>query len=662
MTSTMTPGTSGSLRSSADSSHGIVLPGKKESEAVQYVQGLLDTCKKGRWRFERQWYTNLAFYFGKQWLAWKNDQQPSTLNQLYEPPAPPWRVRLVANRIRPIIRNELAKIVKEHPTAFVVPSSTEDDDLMAARAGEAIFEHLHRVMRLDNVLRRAMFWNSITGNGFIKDYWNPHEPDYNEGPQGVMGKIICEPFSPFHIFVPDLQEEEIENQPAVLQVSAKTPEQVHTTYGVEVPADSHAGVGVIEQQFLTALGVDATQKSYVAVIEAHVRPCRKYPNGAMLAVTGDKYLAGKDGWIYEHGEYPYTKFGHVPTGRFYTDSVIEDLIPLQKEYNRTRSQIIEAKNRMAKPQLIAPRGSVDANKITTEPGLVIFYTPGFTAPQPIPLTPLPQYVIEELNRNIQDMSDISGQHEISKGQTPPGVTAATAISFLQEQDDTMLAQTIASMEAGIEKIGRHMLAHVNAFWTAERKVRVMGDNGVYETFVLSQKSLKGNTDLKIEAGSAMPRSRAAKQAFIMELGKMGWIDPNRAMKYLEMAETGRIYEEMQLDTRHAQRENLRMALGEGVPVNNWDNHQVHMEEHNKYRKKQEFELLAPEIQMFFEAHVQEHQIALGLPPGVNPEQFAAMQATAEADASMASMGGGAPGGELGPGPGSPEGAPPPPTE
>lgn len=658
MTSTMTPSTWGSHQKAADSSHGVVLPGKVESESAQYVNNLFEKAKKGRWKFEQQWYMNLAMYFGQQWLAWQNGASPS-LNKLYEPQAPSWRVRLVANRIRPIIRTELAKVIKEHPTAFVIPSSTEDDDLMAARAGEAIFEHLHRVMRLDRTLRRALFWNAITGNGFIKDYWNPNLNDYNEE---VKGRIVCEPVSPFHLFVLDLQTEEIEEQEAVLHVSAKTPDQVFAAYGKEVAPDSHGGAGVLEQKFLSALGIDDnSQAEYVAVKEAWIRPCRKYKNGAMIAVAGDTYLGGQDGWVYEHGEYPFTKFGHIPTGRFYTDSVITDLIPLQKEYNRTRSQIIEAKNRMAKPQLAAQRGSIDPNRITSEPGLVILYTPGFQAPTPIPLTPLPQYVIEELNRNIADMSDIAGQHEISKGQTPPGVTAATAISFLQEQDDTMLADTIASMEAGVEKIGRHMLAHVQAFWTAERKVRVMGENGIYETFVLSQKSLKGNTDLKIEAGSAMPRSRAAKQAFIMELGKMGWIDPNRAMKYLEMAETGRIYEEMQLDTRHAQRENMRMALGEQVSINNWDNHAVHIEEHNNYRKKQEFELLDPEAQMLFEAHVQEHQMSVGLPPGVTPEQRAAQAAAGELDATVGA-GGGAPGGELGPGPGAPEGAPPPPLE
>lgn len=653
MASTMTPGTWGSSQSSDKE---IVLPGKVDAQAVQKVNDLFDRAKKDRWKFERQWYSNLAFYFGRQWVAWKNGGSPE-LNQMYEPPAPAWRVRLVSNRIRPLIRNELSKIVKEKPSCFVIPSSTEDDDIMAARAGEAIFEHLWRTMHMERTVRRSQFWNVITGNAFIKDWWDPNQPDYNEE---VKGRICAEPVTPFHLFAPDLQEEDIENQPYIIQVSAKSPDWVHTVYGKEVAADSHAGVGVLEQQFLSAIGVENTAKDYVAVKEAWIRPCRDYPDGAMIAIANDTLLARHDGWIFQHGEYPYTKFGHIPTGRFYTDSSIPDLIPLQKEFNRTRSQIIEAKNRMAKPQLLAPRGSVDPNKITSEPGLIIQYTPGFTPPTPLPLTALPAYVIQELERNITDMSDIVGQHEISKGQTPPGVTAATAISFLQEQDDTMLAGTIQSMEEGVEKIGRHFLSHVNEYWTAERKVRVVGDNGLYETFLFTQKSIKQNTDLKIEAGSAMPRSRAAKQAFIMELGKLGWIDPNRAMRYLDMAETGRLYEEMQTDMRHAQRENLRMAVGEQVPINNWDEHSVHIQEHNNYRKKQEYETLDPIAQQLFEAHVQEHQLRLGLPGGMTPEQMVQQQALGTAPGSVPGAGGGAPPGLLGPGSGAPgAGAPPP---
>lgn len=323
-----------------------------------------------------------------------------------------------------------------------------------------------------------------------------------------------------------------------------------------------------------------------------------------------------EGNPYVHGEYPFTKIDHIPTGRFYGQSTIVDLIPLQKEYNRTHSQIVEAKNRMAKPQLIAPKGSVDPRKITTEPGLIVFYTPGFAPPEPLPLQALPGYVSEELERIQRDMDDISSQHEVSKGRTPPGVEAATAIAYLQEQDDTIISHTADSVEQAHERIGKHLLSYVGQFWDAQRIVKVVGSNSMYESFVFKGSDLRGNTDFKVVPGSAAPRSRAAKQAHIMELVKMGIIPPDRGLQFLEMAETARLYEEMQVDVRQAQRENLKMSNGDESPVNNWDDHMVHIMEHDGYRKRQEFEQLPDQMKEIFNMHVETHKQVIAMEQGM----------------------------------------------
>ena len=47
-----------------------------------------------------------------------------------------------------------------------------------------------------------------------------------------------------------------------------------------------------------------------------------------------------------------------------------------------------------------------------------------------------------------------------------------------------------------------------------------------------------------------------------------------------------------------------------MPVNTWDNHQVHIQIHNQYRKTQQFELLDPAVKQEFELHVQLHQMAI----------------------------------------------------
>lgn len=616
------------------------ITGKDERKVIAFANGSFSKARDARQQFEKNWYMNLAFYFGKQWAQWT--PQVNGFAQLKVPKAPPWRVRLVSNKIRPIIRTELSKVTKEKPQAYVVPATGEDEDLLAAKAAEHLFEYHWRELTINRVIRRAEFWNLLTGAGFIKDWY---DKDLLR-PDGTTGFTQVEAISPFHIFAPDMQEEELENQPFIIHALAKSPDWVKTRFpeeAKEVNPDANAGPDVLEQKFFSALGLDNPPKDYVMVKEMWVKPCSKFKEGAVITWANNKLLQLKEGWPYDHGQYPFTKLDHIPTGRFYSDSTIPDLIPLQKEYNRTRSQIIEAKNRMSKPQLTAARGSMDPKKITSEPGLVILYTPGFNPPTPIPLQGLPSYVLEEQDRIQRDMDDISSQHEVTKGRTPPGVTAATAISYLQEEDDSKLSFTISSLEEGVERIGRHILSHVQQFWDEERTIQVLGDDGRYEAHFLSNADLKGNTDLHVQSGSATPRSRAAKQAFIMELMSNGYVDPAKGLRYLDMAETSKMYEEMQVDSRHAQRENLRMAEAVPVDVNTWDNHEIHIQEHNNYRKTQEFENLDEETQAIFEAHVIMHQqvgmmqamgAMPGMPPGALPGEDPNATTTADPMAAM----------------------------
>jgi len=603
-------------------------------ELVDYCNRMFKIARQARLNFERQWYVNMAFYSGKQWVQWQNSVLNATalateasFTRLYEPAAPPWRVRMVSNKIRPIIRGELAKVTKEKPRGFVIPRTTDDADLAAAKAGDSLIEYLFTERALKKISRRSMWWTLMCGTSFIKDWYDPNVVDSS----GVNGSIMVEPVSPFHLMVPDVQQEEIEDQPFVIHTMAKDPDWVKKAFkGKDVQADATSVGGALEQKFLTALGIteQPEAKRYVNVREFWIKPNGKFPQGAKILATQNDILGIREEWEFQHSEYPFSKLDHIPTGRFYAESTITDLIPLQRERNRTRSQLIENKNRMSKPQLIAPKGSINPKSITSEPGLVIFYTPGFTAPQPLQLQPIPSYVTEELERIDVDMMDIASQHEITKGGVPPGVSAATAISFLAEQDDSKLAPTISSLEEAMEKIGRHMLNHVAQFWTSERQIQVIGENGQFEAYMFSRSNIKGNTDFKVEAGSATPTSRAAKQAFILELVKLGLIPPEKALKYLEMTETGRLYEEMQLSARQAQRENLRMSQGEQIGINDWDEDAIHLMEHDNYCRTQQFEYLPDELKMIFQTHRKQHQMRMsammGQPKAPNDPTLAAV--------------------------------------
>lgn len=632
---------------------------KKHDQIVSWTNDQFKSIKTARTSVERQWYINLAFYRGKQHVvALREASIYGTSTRLFVPPAPYYRVRPTINRIRPTVRHELAQLTNNKPNASVVPASAEDRDLYAAMAAEQIWDNLYTEKRLRAVLRRALFWTLNCGTGFIKTYW-----DWKAGPVGLneetgkeepQGDVAIIHETPFHILVPDLREEELESQPFLIHAQLRSVEYVAAHYGSEVLKNSKGSLGakdLLEESFTNLLGIPQYNKDRnVLILEVYAKPgCNKlFQEGAFFTICEGQVLYGQEGMPYGHGKYPFAKLDHIPSGGFYATSSTEDLVPLQKEYNRTRGQIIEAKNRMAKLQLLAARGSIDASKITTEPGQIIFYTPGMPEPKPLPLQALPNYVISEVDRLLLDWNDISGQHEVSKGNVPPGVTAATAISYLQERDESKLSPTFDSLEEGIEKTAGMSLWLVQEYWTDERVIKVTGPDGSFDAMAFKGSDLRNNIDIKIEAGSALPQSKAAKQALVMDFMKFGWVSPDKGLEVLDMGGLTKIYERIQTDKKQAQRENLRMskvtpellnqynqenaqllmqnpehfgvnaATGEPllppliVPVNTWDNHKVHIDYHNDFRKGQAFEMLPEEVKTLFEMHVQKHIEALGL--------------------------------------------------
>ena len=666
-------------------------------------------CKSQRQRQERQWYLNLAFYYGNQHVQFRQTQTGGSFD-LYVPDAPKWRVRIVINEIRRTVRKEISRLTAQKPNAFVIPSSTEDADVFAAQAGEQIWDSLWRRLTFNKTLRQAIFWQATCGNGFLKSYWDStkvdpgYQPimDPNEPPQEGMegspdaepdqppGDICIEVVTPFHIFVPDLFASDIEMQPYVIHAQVRNNSWIKQNFGFDPSSNSYENV---DEGMQSAMGINRNddKKNQTTILEIWVKPgyIPELPKGGMFTLVGSNIVQGFDHWPYDHGQYPFTKIDAVPTGKFYTSSVVEDLIPIQKELNRSRGQLIEAKNRMAKPQLAVEEGSVDPKKMTTEPGQVITYKTGFNPPQPIPLQGIPSYVSDEISRLYTDISDLSGQHEVSNGSTPPGVTAATAISFLQEQDESLIAGHYTSVEEAIEKVASQCLNYVKMYWDEPRTIKVVGIESTFDVQTFKGADLRDNNDIRVEAGSALPTSRAAKQAFIMDLMKMGFIPPDKGLEILEIGGLNRLYESIQIDKRQAQRENLKMRVVKQedivqqaqawysdpnnankldpiskmplsppliVPVNTYDNHQVHIQIHNDFRKSQNFEGIDPVVKALFEEHVNQHQEALSNtmmhpltgvdasnPNAPDPNIEEALAAQQGANAQPSDSGGGNPG-------------------
>jgi hypothetical protein len=596
---------------------GSMRQAKKDNALAQHFKDQFDRCKNDRSQIERRWYLNYAFVSGRQNVQYIKSSTSTQNYRLFVPPAPSWRVRLIINKVRPYIRKELSKTTSQKPIFTVVPESNDEKDIMAARAAEAILLSAYRHKEIQSVLLQAGYWRSVTGIGFIKTWWDPNAIDTQSN---QMGDICIERVRPYNIIIPDIMEEDIEKQPWVIHAWTQTPETAKERYNLDYlpEASVNAADDLMEESLISMARSGTNSRKEVLCLEVWIKPGKHpdFPSGGLITIVGDKLAQNVPQYPYDHGEYPFAVLPHIPTGQFYPESVITDLIPLQRELNRTRSQLVENKNITSRPRYWAYQGSMDVTKITGEPGQVFTINPGMQPPQLIEQPQEPQYVVQMQDQLVNDMDDITGQHEISRGGTPNSqVTAATAISFLQEQDDSLLAPTIEGQEAAIRKIGRQYLALAHQYWSSDRMVKTVGDDGYFDAQTFQGSSIQGtpgpiNNDVVVEAGSSLSYSKAAKQAIIMDMMKNMLIDPQEGLRRMEFGGVEKLYEDIERDRRQATRENLKMAQGIQLQTNTWDNHVLHIDVHNNYRKTQEFEVLPPEIQGIFEQHVNMHTEAV----------------------------------------------------
>lgn len=635
----------------------VQMSDKAKAQIVSWIKEQYTKSKTARQIPQKQWYMNLAMYYGRQYLEYLL-QGNNMMATLGVPKASKSRVRHTVNIIRPMIRTEIARMTSQKPSSTVIPATTSDEDMFAAQAGEQVWEYLQQRRNFQTMLRRNAFWIAIAGTGFIKTWWDPDYVDtLSLSPvtgKPVQGDIRYGVSTPFNIFVPDLMAEDIEDEPFVIEAYTKPVEWVKHFWKVDVNPDSKAQSEIIDTHYMGVPADNSSSLDSVLVIEAWIKPGATsiLPDGGMVTVINDKLVQGPVEF-YSHKEYPYTKFEHIPTGKFYGDSVLVDVNPLQKEYNRSRSEIIESKRRMARPQLLYAIGSIDPNKVTNEPGLLIPYRPGLPTPTPLPLQSLPSYVIQEQDRIKADFEDITGQHSVSRGQAPgSGVTAATAISFLQERDDSIMGMTYNSIEKGTEKIARQSLQLVVDYWTLPRTIGVTGLDQSFDSLELKGSEISNGRNVRVEGGSSLPTSKAARQALLMDMYKSGAITADQMLDLLEVGGVNKLVERIRVDLRQAQRENLKMkritpdqyqaymqqtaaAAAQGligttdpdtgaptvlpdqpstyppmIPVHKYDNHAVHVAAHNNYRKSQEFDMQPDYVKIEFEKHVSLHEQAM----------------------------------------------------
>lgn len=604
-----------------------------------------DQAADVRRRFEGQYYLNLAFYGGRQWVYWSR-----TTHKLETPRLPAWREMVTINFVFPIIEQLVAKETKNRPVWRAQPATKDEEDINAAKASDRFLEYIWKMAKMDEKWSRTKLWKRIVGKAFLKPYWDPTQgervtqyidPQTQEVvPDELIEQIRAEGHDPDELFesvsfnlgdiridvVPfdrvlvDPAAEVLHDAQWVIFESVRTVEWVKQVYGVDVPPEQiDESPNVVNSTIGGAgfSGLDAGDEKgkqldhHAKVIEYWEVPSDDCPEG-MLFVTTEARCIWTGPHPYKHKQLPLTEYEdiHVPN-RFWSDAITKHLITPQANINKTYSRIAETEKLTSNPQILAPKGSIQTQR-TREPGLVVEYLPMGDRPVPIPAPSVPAYMFQHIKDMIEAMQFISGVREISMGSAPSGVTSGVALSVLAERDDTRIGPKVLKDEESLERLGTQVLSLAQQYYTEPRQLRIVGDDGEVEVFDFQGADIRA-TDVVVEMGSSMPQSKAAREAMILEMVQRGILNPGdpeekkKILRYLDIGITDELYEEAQLDISRAKYENRQMASGQPVRPEIYDDHMVHITEHDNFRKRNDFDKLPDMLKQLFEQHVQMHK-------------------------------------------------------
>lgn len=586
-------------------------------------------------RRERYEYAiNRAFLSGDQWVYW--DKPRDVLRSL---PRDPARVRATINRLWPTSRHLMAKLLSRPLKFEVPPANTDDATVRGAHTAEAVLQDIYREQKWEEH-RENLAWSAwLAGTSVLALDWDP-----KAGPTIGTLPLSGEPFGTGEICTTPLTILEVGWEPGTrdaeksvwwARAQALPPMEVQATYNMkDTPkADASAAEGYLGRKLLRE-DRSETPVDLTLVITYYERPNPKRPQGAIATVVGDEFVDGPHPWPFPWKDrlnmvvFRETKVAGKATG----DTVFSAAVPIQTAYNASWSNIIEHLKLAGNARLMIPEGSVEGfDELSDLPGEMFTVNPAAGEPKFLEPPQLPTWVIQEPEMLARQMDDIMGVHDVSRGVTPANVESGVGLSVLVEQDSTPLGSMTRELTHGFERFATLCLKLYAAKVKETRTARVRPQSGggaIPEVVSWTGESLAGQTVVEIPEDAVMPRSRAAMQAFAERLLTLGVLPKDRPDVFARIADVpdqSFLLEGVDPDAAKALRENHLMAIGQTPVPADFDNHAVHIQRHNTFRKSARYETMDPQLRELVDLHVQGHETMAAEEAG---EQFAKAQVSA----------------------------------
>lgn len=607
---------------------------EEDKKLCTFVKSRIEQSRRGSNRVSHEgvWMTNIAALLGFDSIYY--DTTTRNFQSIGGAGAPIRRNRIQENILLPAAQNRLARMCKIQPRFEVRPNSLSPDDRDGARLGQEVLTSIWEKEQINRKRLTLGMWIQEAGHGYVHVFYDGNKGEQLKDPMtgesmGKEGAIRVEMVSPFEVFPDDLATNsddcqwyarvKIRNLDYFRQHYPERGNLVKPEGAWLMSVQNELRINTIAGTGPSTGGVQQDQMRNAAIECAYYeKPSSLHEEGRFIVTANGVLLSNKKLPI---GKIPLVKFDDIiVAGKFYPETPVTHARPAQQQFNRVLNKRAKWADRMLAGKYLAEkRHGLAKEAMNDQSGEVVEYTavPGAEAPTAMQTPPIPQYAYEETKELKQAVYEQFGLSEVSRGQIPAAGIPAIGMQLLVEQDETRIGVEVEQHEHAWAEVGNLILEYVAKFIKTPQKIKIKGKSGELSIREFRGEDLKGNTDVTVVRGSTIPTNKALRRQEILNAFQQGLLgDPmdtsvrEKVLGMLEFGDVAEIWRDRALDMAQIKETIKQIEDGELPEFNDFDNHKLHFDEKNSYRKTDRFEEMDPQKQKMLLTDMEMHLQAI----------------------------------------------------
>jgi uncharacterized protein YfkK (UPF0435 family) len=550
--------------------------------------------------------------------------------------------KFVVNQIHDLTETKVSQMMRIKPAVEVLPTNDEWEDRSSAKVVGMLLKHLWNINEVDYFVRNQHRYARIFGENFLFVLWDKDKgdlhPSFVEARDAGLKEIVNADGSVIKIDVDNpimtgdvcyelevpwrvllQRQQRYEDVEYCIRITTKPTEDLKEKYPeIKEKLKSEENLSVFDVENITSKYLE----EHTIVYEFFHKKSGKVGTGAHIMFTNDLILEMNE-HPFTHGQLPFIRLTDLDVPEIMNGvSKYEQILPLQNMIDNLSTLIAKNIYLTAHAKWAMPRGAAKIEQLGNDNTIIQYQGP--VPPQLIQVQPNAPEVYAFRQQIKEEMQVIYGSQGIARGEIPNGITAASALQFLNEMENQRAHTDIAKHSDMVKSLAKMTIAVVSDKYDVEdgRIIRVIGENNKFLLRHFDAANLHKNYDVRYDLSSGLPESKSGKLQRIMDTMQRNptLFSPERWEELLDLGNSEKMQTLATAAVKSADSETDDLMNGDPVaPPEEWEDHIAHWEAHSRAIQSRSLkEEAPPEIIDALRDHIYIHEEAMLLKAQSNP--------------------------------------------